>query len=969
MTKNYIESLENIAANYDRTKDNIAFMKDQIIEFKDEDKVYINFKECNVAICPNGGLIAICKKKDYLDITKGSKVNDNIIVMHQNSKYKYYIRIEWQYKQKYFILFDFNYKEQLYGICNDGSIFKIDILLQRAIPKYSSEIFLEENISKAKLYEDGFIALTLQGNFYYVKDIKNPIPELFFQMKSLLHFSINIEFLIIPASVSKSGNIELLITNEKGHGAIHVEKMEDARYYILPKDEDSQVFIYKGISTIKKDILEPYVLGEEIISNEKNLEKKQDTQYLHDNLRKIVAFAISPSKKNIALYDTRGYVFFFDSKFDIKKYPRVKAQIDLSKDLTTNEIMEQQLVMNYGQGFQFLFCGEESVILYGLRLIFIVHKSDHVIKYKITDYNENDALKGKLFCKCITEMDGVRFLTNEGIYFISQISKDLYDICDPFSNSYSKQLIQAYQYHIDKSVNSEKALRDIGNHLIKSINSLLFAAANIFWTENSPEDQNYEKKDVQLFILKAAQYGKNFAQKDEFNYDKFYEICKDIRCVNNLRNHSNRPKLITYNEYKNLEPKDLIKKLMRNLNFGMAFEICHYLDYSDKRVYQRFAIDKIKQTSDKHDREEEKQIFIYLDDKLKNVKNLSFIKLAKKAFKYHKNYIGMKFLENEKSALSKIPQYIELCQWDKALDFAENFYDSNIINTVLYKLYKKEKVENFIDIIINHPKAKNATIYFLRNNDSKVIENYLKKNKNPEELFFYYLEEYFQSNSISEREKCLTHAKENLNLIDNNVNPEFEHKFYKNYLESLENNIKIKNDSKNKNIISNPDYTSFDISIYDFYKIGITKIIDEKDNTIEKYNKSFGLSQEAMGMMKLMTLLEQKRIRDVEAILNKYNNNVKKIGLTNLNAAEIFYKFKNYRKAFEFIKLIKEPKYTDYKINMLEYINDFKGVLEVIISDKTIVNMTELVENFINKKPELLNIANELYEKYKIKFK
>ena len=185
-------------------------------------------------------------------------------------------------------------------------------------------------------------------------------------------------------------------------------------------------------------------------------------------------------------------------------------------------------------------------------------------------------------------------------------------------------------------------------------------------------------------------------------------------------------------------------------------------------------------------------------------------------------------------------------------------------------------------------------------------------------------------------------------------------------MESLENNIKIKNDSKNKNIISNPDYTSFDISIYDFYKIGITKIIDEKDNTIEKYNKSFGLSQEAMGMMKLMTLLEQKRIRDVEAILNKYNNNVKKIGLTNLNAAEIFYKFKNYRKAFEFIKLIKEPKYTDYKINMLEYINDFKGVLEVIISDKTIVNMTELVENFINKKPELLNIANELYEKYKI---
>ena len=970
MTKNYIESLENIAANYDRTKDNIAFMKDQIIEFKDEDKVYINFKECNVAICPNGGLIAICKKKDYLDITKGSKVNDNIIVMHQNSKYKYYIRIEWQYKQKYFILFDFNHKEQLYGICNDGSIFKIDILLQKAIPKYTSEIFTTENIAKAKLYEDGFIALTLYGNFYYVKDIKNPIPELFFQMKSLLHFSIKIEFLIIPASVSKSGNIELLITNEKGHGVIHVEKMEDARYFILPKDEKKQVFIYKGISTIKKDILEPYVLGEEIINREKATDKKsQDTQYLHENMRNIVAFAISPSKKNIALYGGGGFVFFFDSTFNIEKSPRVKAQIELGEDSDPNAIMEQQMVMNFGEGFQFLFCGEDSVILYGLRLIFIIHKSGHMIKYKITDYNESDVLKGKLFCKCISEIDGVRMLTNEGIFFISQISKDLYDISDPFTNSYPKQLIQAYQYHIDKSVGTEKTLREIGNNLIKSINSLLMAAASIFWTENSLEEQNYEKKDIQLFILKAAQFGKTFVQKDEFNFDRFFEICKDIRCVNNLRNHSNKPKLITYMEYKSLDPKDLIKKLMRNLNFGMAFEICHYLDYSDKRVYQRFAIDKIKKISDKHDRDQEKNIFIYLDNKLKNVKNLSFIKLAKKAFKYHKNYIGMKFLENEKSALSKIPQYIELCQWDKALDFAENFYDSNIINTVLYKLYKKESENEFIDIVASHPKAKSATFDFLRNNDSKMIEKYLKLKKSPEELFFYYLEEYFQSPNISEREKYLACAKENLNLIDNNINPEFEHKFYKNYLESLENNIKIKCDSKKKNIIHYPENISFDISIYDFYKIGISEIFDEKDNTIEKYNKSFGFPQEGMGMVKLITLLEQKRSRDVDAIIKKYNNNLKKIGLTNLNAAEIFYKFKIYDKATEYIIAIKEPKYIDYKINMLEYINDIKGVLEVIISDKTIVNMTELVDDYIKKKPELLSTANELYEKYKIKFK
>ena len=63
MTKNFIESLDNFALNFDKLKDNHAFMKEQLYEFKEEDKIYMNFRECHIAICPNGGLIAICKKK------------------------------------------------------------------------------------------------------------------------------------------------------------------------------------------------------------------------------------------------------------------------------------------------------------------------------------------------------------------------------------------------------------------------------------------------------------------------------------------------------------------------------------------------------------------------------------------------------------------------------------------------------------------------------------------------------------------------------------------------------------------------------------------------------------------------------------------------------------------------------------------------------------------------------------------
>ncbi len=102
MEKN-IEYLEGIALNTEKFNENFILIKEQFTEFREEDKIKINFKECHVAVCPNGGLIAICKKKGFLDITKGTKINNYIIVMHQDAKRKYLIPIDWSYKDKWVV--------------------------------------------------------------------------------------------------------------------------------------------------------------------------------------------------------------------------------------------------------------------------------------------------------------------------------------------------------------------------------------------------------------------------------------------------------------------------------------------------------------------------------------------------------------------------------------------------------------------------------------------------------------------------------------------------------------------------------------------------------------------------------------------------------------------------------------------------------------------------------------------------
>ena len=112
-----LETLENISLNFEKMNDKYVFSKEKFADFDNEIKFKFNFKDWNVAICPNGGLIAMCKKKGILDITKGSKINKNIIVASQNLHTQYLIPIEWDYNKTWIVDLEFNSQEQLYAIC------------------------------------------------------------------------------------------------------------------------------------------------------------------------------------------------------------------------------------------------------------------------------------------------------------------------------------------------------------------------------------------------------------------------------------------------------------------------------------------------------------------------------------------------------------------------------------------------------------------------------------------------------------------------------------------------------------------------------------------------------------------------------------------------------------------------------------------------------------------------------------
>ena len=936
-----IPDLEILSSNFRKMDEKMFFMREQFSKFELSEKLNINFNKCHVAISPNGGYIAICKKKDYFIEDQYSKIREYILVMHQDGKTHYSIPIDWIYEKRWIVELDFNEKEQLFGICNDGSILKFDIINSRAVKKITIEHFQNDNICKAKYFGKGFFALTESGIFYYVNDIKNPELFKYFPMKEILGFSNNVEFLIIPGSNSKSKKNELLITNEKGPGVIHFTPSGTE----FTNENKNKI---EGLSIILKDKTEIYNLNQTENKEENNIE-------VENSLGSIVSLAISPSKNQIALLNSEGSVFFFHSTLDLdlSKFPRMKVKYNPSPD--------SKEAISYKPGHQFLFCGEDAVCLIGQLNILLLNAFDKTIEYKINETEDlNPPSEDFYFCKCISEIDGLRIVTGKSVYFIKKVPNELNQILGK-EDTPTKKLLKVYNGSITKEGNSEMEIREISSELGNAINKLQIAAAHIYWLD---KDIYKEKKNIQLYILNAAQFGKSFISKDDFDFDKFVETCKDIRIINNLRNHSTKCRLITYDEYKAMTPKDLIKKLLLQQNYSLAAEISNYLDYNDKRVYQSYAISNIKRLPSNCTISQQNKLYNELINKFQGVQNISYIKIAKKAFKYEKYEIGLKFLDNEKSILIKIPQYIKLKKWDKALELALEAYDNNILNAVLDKILRNESVSVFISIVSKYSKAKSAIIDFLTKKAPDQLEYYLRELKSNEILLFYYLELFFNSKTIEDKKKYVKMAKD-IEKDETGV----EHKFYRNYLECLEKSINFKNECIKNNANTEEekndiDVDKYDDSIYDCYKLGI---MNGKETMIESQNsKNFLLGNKKLTLIKFRTYAEQGKFDEIENIINKFT--MKKLGVTAINMAEIYMEFNKYDKAVEYIKQINDVDYFDYKVDMMLFMEKYEDALEVIISDKykEPEKVKKLIDNIEKKRPDLKKKVEDLCLQYKV---
>ena len=222
------------------------------------------------------------------------------------------------------------------------------------------------------------------------------------------------------------------------------------------------------------------------------------------------------------------------------------------------------------------------------------------------------------------------------------------------------------------------------------------------------------------------------------------------------------------------------------------------------------------------------------------------------------------------------------------------------------------------------------------------------------------LENFFTSNKIEDKKKYIKLAKEYQKKLDKtNIN----NKFYVLYLTELENSMRFKKDCMNdgRNIIKKSYIEPFDNSIYDCYKLGVKA---NEFRWIETQNKNYELNPKKIAVMKFRTMAENGKIDLIEPIVKE--SSLKKLNLTPLNLAELYFDYKKYDLAVEYIRQMNNSDYFEYKIDMLLYMEKYEDALDIILSSKKIDRMPELVNNILRKKPNLDSLVKELCTKYKV---
>ncbi|KAK8249181.1 vacuolar protein sorting-associated protein [Phyllosticta capitalensis] len=445
-----------------------------------------------------------------------------------------------------------------------------------------------------------------------------------------------------------SGFVALLNNNR----LVSVSRYSDPRPKLLatpPEDPVESWAIIPPTETLSRSVEVLLAIGETIYL--------VDATDCEDRLLQRGPFrhtSVSPNGKYVALYTEDSKVWVVSSDFQNKLSEYDSRARTMPKDMQ--------------------WCGNSAVILAWEDEIHIVGPNGSGNKFFYDSW-----------VHLITDIDGIRVLTNELCEFIYRVPDVTEETFRLGSESPAAVLLEAVDHLERKSPKADDLIQLIRPNLAEAVDTCVKAAGHEY-------SIHWQKQ-----LLKAASFGKSVL--DLYNSDDFVEMCEILRVLNGVRFFEIGLPL-SYEQYMRLTPEKLIERLINRHEYQLALKISDYLRLPTDRIYVHWASQKVRLSNDDED-----SICRLIVQKLSGKPGISFEEIARAAYDEGRARLATELLDYEPRAGKQVPLLLDMKEDTIALDKAIESGDSDLVFHVLTHLKKQLTLASFFRTVTSRPVA------------------------------------------------------------------------------------------------------------------------------------------------------------------------------------------------------------------------------------------------------------------------
>ncbi|KAI0346441.1 vacuolar protein sorting-associated protein 16 [Trametopsis cervina] len=371
--------------------------------------------------------------------------------------------------------------------------------------------------------------------------------------------------------------------------------------------------------------------------------------------------APSPNGKSLALLTSTGTLWVVSSDFQ-----RSLADFDTTAAGPSADIRQVE------------WCGNDAVLVTWDTMAMLVGPFGDTLQYFYT---------GPTFA--VTEPDGIRVMGPDTCEFIQKVPVSSVAVFRPGSTSPSAILYDAWEHFSKRSPKADESIRSIRPELAAAVDECIDAAGR----EWNPHWQRR--------LLNAAKFGKAFI--DLYDASDFVGMGHTLRVLNAVRYYEiGIP--ITYTQYTQLSPTQLVARLTtRNLHL-LALRVSSFLDLPSSAVLKHWACAKIvrsKSTASADSVLDDDAVCKSIVEKFETLGGaaVSYADIARKAWEIGRTDLATKLLDHEPRSSDQVPLLLSMKEDKLALSKAVESGDTDLVYHVLLHLQKRMALGSFFRLI------------------------------------------------------------------------------------------------------------------------------------------------------------------------------------------------------------------------------------------------------------------------------